>query len=85
MQLRWEFKASVLGADERADRAITVDRLERLARFNNVPIDHLLPIPPSGPRRGPGRPPVPTKTAIDLARLDELHGPEYRMLDRYHA
>ena len=38
-----EFKASVLGAYERGERAISVPRLQRLARFYNVPVDQLLP------------------------------------------
>ncbi len=38
-----EFKASVLGAYERGERAISVPRLERLAQFYNVPVDQLLP------------------------------------------
>ena len=37
-----EFKASVLGAYERGERAISVPRLQRLARFYNVPVDQLL-------------------------------------------
>ncbi len=40
---RDEFKASVLGAYERGERAISVPRLERLASFYNVPVDQLLP------------------------------------------
>src|ERR1700712_4841891 len=40
---RQEFKASVLGAYERGERAISVPRLQRLARFYSVPVDHLLP------------------------------------------
>ncbi len=48
-----EFKASVLGAYERGERAISVPRLYRLARFYNVPVNQLLPrdeieIQPSG-------------------------------------
>jgi transcriptional regulator with XRE-family HTH domain len=44
-----EFKASVLGAYERGERAISVPRLQRLARFYSVPVDHLLPTdPPAG-------------------------------------
>ena len=39
-----EFKASVLGAYERGERAISVPRLRRLARFYNVPVDQLLPL-----------------------------------------
>src|ERR1041385_3928957 len=38
-----EFKASVLGAYERGERAISVPRLQRLARFYAVPADQLLP------------------------------------------
>ena len=38
-----EFKASVLGAYERGERAISVPRLQRLARFYGVPVDQLLP------------------------------------------
>src|SRR5207253_3934884 len=38
-----EFKASVLGAYERGERSISVPRLQRLARYYNVPVDQLLP------------------------------------------
>ncbi|MGH9112131.1 MAG: helix-turn-helix domain-containing protein, partial [Acidimicrobiales bacterium] len=38
-----EFKASVLGAYERGERAISVPRLQRLARFYRVPVDQMLP------------------------------------------
>src|SRR3954470_2760596 len=38
-----EFKASVLGAYERGERAISVPRLYRLAVLYNVPVDRLLP------------------------------------------
>ena len=41
-----EFKASVLGAYERGERAISVPRLQRLAKFYNVPVDQLLPNDP---------------------------------------
>ena len=52
-----EFKASVLGAYERGERAISVARLQRLARFYGVPVDQLLPGddgPAFGPRPGDG-------------------------------
>jgi hypothetical protein len=92
-----EFKASVLGAYERGERAISVPRLQRLARFYNVPVDQLLPPPPEG---GFGRSgeaddaggalgaarsaaPVPAKVTIDLTRLEGLTGPEAEMLTRY--
>src|SRR5438552_19101754 len=38
-----EFKASVLGAYERGERAISVPRLQRWARLYNVPVDQLPP------------------------------------------
>jgi transcriptional regulator with XRE-family HTH domain len=38
-----EFKASVLGAYERGERAISVPRLQRLASFYGVAADRLLP------------------------------------------
>lgn len=87
-----EFKASVLGAYERGERAISVPRLQRLARFYNVPVDQLLP--DDGPdfgvledtdgsvelnaNRNSSLP-----VAIDLARLEALSGPEADMLNRY--
>ena len=40
-----EFKASVLGAYERGERAISVPRLLRLAELYRVPADQLLPRP----------------------------------------
>lgn len=85
-----EFKASVLGAYERGERAISVPRLQRLARFYNVPVDQLLPaneasfgvnesdavdINRPARRQGP--------VTLDLARLDRLTGPEAEMLSRY--
>ena len=88
-----EFKASVLGAYERGERAISVPRLQRLARFYSVPVDQLLPTD-AGPSFGlPGEPPIdltdrPARRAsdpitIDLTRLEELSGPEAEMLNRY--
>src|SRR5579862_4287051 len=38
-----EFKASVLGAYERGERAISVPRLQRLAKLYDVPVDQFLP------------------------------------------
>ena len=45
-----EFKASVLGAYERGERAISVPRLQRLAKLYDVPVDQLLP-PTTSPTR----------------------------------
>ncbi len=82
-----EFKASVLGAYERGERAISVPRLQRLARFYSVPVDQLLPkdegpefqTPPEGVR---GLAEDATIT-IDLTRLEQMEGPEAEMLTRY--
>ena len=79
-----EFKASVLGAYERGERAISVPRLQRLARFYNVPVDQLLPND-DGPAFD-GSSPAPTQDAsvtIDLRRLERLNGAEADMLSRY--
>jgi transcriptional regulator with XRE-family HTH domain len=81
-----EFKASVLGAYERGERAISVPRLQRLARFYNVPVDQLLPrdrdaddgvldLTVSLPDRH--------KVVLDLTRLDGLSGVASEMLTRY--
>lgn len=90
-----EFKASVLGAYERGERAISVPRLQRLARFYNVPVDQLLPAD-IGPSFGlaPASESVIDLTdrpvrregesiTIDLTRLEKLSGPEAEMLNRY--
>lgn len=90
-----EFKASVLGAYERGERAISVPRLQRLSRFYNVPVDQLLPAD-AGPSFGvtPGDDTVIDLTdrparretdpiTIDLTRLETISGPEADMLTRY--
>lgn len=80
-----EFKASVLGAYERGERAISVPRLQRLARFYNVPVDQLLPSD-DGPGFAPQAvtpPAADTSVTIDLRRLENLSGPEAEMLNRY--
>ncbi len=61
-----EFKASVLGAYERGERAISVPRLERLAAFYSVPVRQLLPTDETPVSDRAGR---PRKLAIDLLKL----------------
>ena len=90
-----EFKASVLGAYERGERAISVPRLQRLARFYNVPVDQLLPRDDAPGFRAADEdgvvdltrtsPEPPRKITLDLTRLDELHGTAAEMLTRYLA
>ena len=76
-----EFKASVLGAYERGERAISVPRLHRLARFYKVPVDQLLPggeDPDEARRADDG-----SGARIDLTRLEDIDGAEADMLSRY--
>jgi transcriptional regulator with XRE-family HTH domain len=89
-----EFKASVLGAYERGERAIAVPRLQRLARFYNVPVDQLLPRDDAdlGPdsvidlERGAvlaARSNDEGPVTLDLVRLEGLGTPEAQVLGRY--
>ncbi len=82
-----EFKASVLGAYERGERAISVPRLERLASFYNVPIDQLLPRATTVGVT-PGLVDLTERTGragvmLDLTALDSVPGAEGEMLARY--
>ena len=79
-----EFKASVLGAYERGERSISVPRLQRLARFYQVPVDHLLPRDPEDEEPvGTTSDGTPDKIRIDLVRLDAAESPEKPVLQRY--
>jgi transcriptional regulator with XRE-family HTH domain len=93
-----EFKASVLGAYERGERAISVPRLQRLARFYRVPVDQLLPGddgPDFGPRPGDAdvlvdltEPRTSSRTEersvkLDLTAMERLDGTDAEMLTRY--
>ena len=75
-----EFKASVLGAYERGERAISVPRLERLARFYSVPVDQLLPRE-EVVSAADGM--ASRKLAIDLQKLAQLNGSPFEMLIRF--
>ena len=82
-----EFKASVLGAYERGERAISVPRLHRLASFYSVPVDQMLPgdggredlvqRPAAGGAVGGER------LVIDLVRLANCAAPETEVINRY--
>lgn len=79
-----EFKASVLGAYERGERAISVPRLHRLALFYKVPVDQLLPETGAVEEGEATRREVDLRSAtIDLTRLEQLGGAEADMLNRY--
>ena len=87
-----EFKASVLGAYERGERAISVPRLQRLAKFYNVPVDQLLPKDAGiEPEWSTGDEEIDlrevedddVKVTIDLLSLDADDAPERNLLGRY--
>ena len=82
-----EFKASVLGAYERGERSISVQRLQGLASFYTVPVDSLLPPISTGRPVGPTFPnqPIPRSKGItiDLSRLESLSTHEAGLLQRY--
>jgi transcriptional regulator with XRE-family HTH domain len=78
-----EFKASVLGAYERGERAISVPRLQRLAGFYNVPVDQLLPHDENAIDLREHLVTDDRSVKINLTRLEEIPGPEADMLNRY--
>jgi len=81
-----EFKASVLGAYERGERALSVGRLLKLAELYDVPPDQLLPkgeeveidLTRAGAEIGEG-------LTLDLVRLNQLDHPDATVLSRYAA
>ncbi|MGH9078987.1 MAG: transcriptional regulator [Acidimicrobiales bacterium] len=94
-----EFKASVLGAYERGERAISVPRLQRLAKLYDVPVDQLLPPDDASVTRWgasstaedaaalngrrPSHAGTGDKVAIDLTKLHTVSGPERDLLRRF--
>ena len=80
-----EFKASVLGAYERGERALSVSRLLRLADLYEVPSDQLLPrgtdVEIDLTQRGEDGPAL----TIDLVRLNRLEEPDAEVVARYAA
>jgi len=83
-QSNQEFKASVLGAYERGERALSVPRLDRLSQFYAVPVEQLLPREVTGTEAAAAlQSPVNKKLAIDVAKLVQLSGAPFEMLARY--
>ena len=78
-----EFKASVLGAYERGERAISVPRLERLARFYNVPVDQMLPMERSLSDSSLDEPGYVGPVTVDLEKLEGYEGREADLLHRF--
>ncbi len=82
------FKASVLGAYERGERAISVPRLQGLAQFYNVPVDQLLPVDPEAAARDdtssrPARREREDGVMLDLTRVEQLDSTELDAVSRY--
>ncbi len=78
-----EFKASVLGAYERGERAISVPRLLRLAHVYGVPAEQLLPRAEDIDLTEPRRIDLSQGFTLDLVRLREADGDEVRFIARY--
>jgi transcriptional regulator with XRE-family HTH domain len=78
-----EFKASVLGAYERGERAISVPRLQRLAAFYKVPVSQLLPRSEDETDYDGADALGQGAVTIDLTRLETLQGADAAMLTRY--
>ena len=83
-----EFKASVLGAYERGERAVSVPRVRSLAEFYDLPVDHLLhaadlevvveALGEEPPSWLPGQ-----KVVIDLVAMVDAVGAEVELIRRY--
>ena len=86
LQSQQEFKASVLGAYERGERAISVPRLQRLAQFYRVPVDQLLPHDEEdehGADQTRSAADADAGAKIDLTRLEGIDTEQSRTLARY--
>src|SRR6478736_1626288 len=80
-----EFKASVLGAYERGERAISVPRLLRLSEIYEVPPDQLLPRDADIEINLTEVSDLEAGFTIDLVKLHALDEPEAAVLLRYAA
>ena len=83
-QSNQEFKASVLGAYERGERALSVPRLDRLSQFYAVSVEQLLPREITGTESAAAiASHAYKKLAVDVAKLVQLKGSPFEMLARY--
>lgn len=75
-----EFRASVVGAYERGERALSLARLARLAGFYEVPVGRLLPGSRDGATVEVETPPPSGRLTIDMPALSAMPGDPYAML-----
>ncbi len=73
-----EFKASVLGAYERGERAVSTARLARLAELYRLPLQAMLPPDGRGDETS-----TTTGVAFDLGKLEAASAPEAKTVARY--
>lgn len=78
-----EFKASVVGAYERGERALSLPRLDRLADFYEVPIGRLLPGMRDSTTAADDAPHETARLTIDLVVLAGLDGERFETLRRF--
>lgn len=71
-----EFKASVMGAYERGERAVSAVRLARLASLYRLPLQAMLPSSEAGDPTG-------AVLAVDTTRLDQAKSPEAAAVARF--
>jgi transcriptional regulator with XRE-family HTH domain len=69
-----EFKSSVLGAYERGERSISVQRLHRLAQIYSVQVAHLIPSPDEVDQK---------ETVIDLDAMSSADPSVSDAIDRF--
>lgn len=81
-----ELKASVVGAYERGERAVSVARLRTLAQFYRVPVSSLLPATNgSGPTSGSSGRRGGDKLVLDLTALEHplVESRDREIIERY--
>jgi transcriptional regulator with XRE-family HTH domain len=71
-----EFKSSVLGAYERGERTVSVQRLHRLSQLYSVDVVQLIPISPEAE-------PSDGDVSIDLAAIDAAEPTVSEAIDRF--
>lgn len=74
------YKASVLGAYERGERAVSVARLRAIADFYRVPLSELIPRPAGADEAGRSH---RSGLSIDLSRLETRDLPEGEPVGRF--